>query len=253
MSTGSPHRQGGPAGGALGLAGVSKDQVSRLCQGLDEQVRAFRERPLEVAYPYLWLDAKVERVRPVAGSSIAPWWWLRGGCQRPAGGHRPGCGAAETEAFWREFLRSLVRRGLAGAQLVISDAHEASSRHRPGAGRSLAALYRPLPPDALGHCPKDLQQLVGAAIRPIFRAGSVEEARRLLEETVAHLEARCPRSPGCWRRPSGCHRLPPLVDLGRPSDGLAGEHPGWKARPRTRVRRARRPNGRTRATPASRG
>jgi putative transposase len=51
--------------------------------------------------------------------------------------------------------------------------------------------------DALGHCPKDLQQLVGAAIRPIFRASSLEEARRLVEETVAHLEAGCPRSPGC--------------------------------------------------------
>jgi Transposase, Mutator family len=48
---------------ALGLAGVSKDQVSRLCGGLDEQVTAFRERPLEGAYPYVWLDAKVEKVR----------------------------------------------------------------------------------------------------------------------------------------------------------------------------------------------
>jgi putative transposase len=49
---------------ALGLAGVSKDQVSRLCQGLDEQVTAFRERPLEAAYPYLWLDAKVRHEAP---------------------------------------------------------------------------------------------------------------------------------------------------------------------------------------------
>jgi putative transposase len=48
---------------ALGLAGMSKDQVSRLCQGLDEQVTAFQERPLEGRYPYLWLDAKVEKVR----------------------------------------------------------------------------------------------------------------------------------------------------------------------------------------------
>jgi len=56
---------------ALGLAGVSKDQVSRLCGGLDEQVTAFRERPLDSSYPYLWLDAKVEKVR--AGSSAMRW------------------------------------------------------------------------------------------------------------------------------------------------------------------------------------
>ena len=42
---------------------MSKDQGSRLCRGLDEQVTAFRERPLDGAYPYLWLDAKVEKVR----------------------------------------------------------------------------------------------------------------------------------------------------------------------------------------------
>jgi putative transposase len=51
----------------LGVAGMSKDQLSRLCQGLDEQVRVFRERPLEGRYPYLWLDAKMERVREPGG------------------------------------------------------------------------------------------------------------------------------------------------------------------------------------------
>src|SRR4051812_4158665 len=51
----------------LGVAGMSKDQVSRLCRGLDEQVRVFRERPLEGKYPYVWLDAKVERVREPGG------------------------------------------------------------------------------------------------------------------------------------------------------------------------------------------
>ena len=57
----------------LGIAGMSKDQVSRLCRGLDTQVRAFRERPLEGRYPYLWLDAKVERVREPGGSATRPW------------------------------------------------------------------------------------------------------------------------------------------------------------------------------------
>ncbi len=92
---------------------MSKDQVSRLCRGLDEQVRAFRERPLEGAYPYLWLDAKIERVREPAG--------VRHKCLVIAYGvHECGrrevigidVGECETEAFWREFLRGLRARGL---------------------------------------------------------------------------------------------------------------------------------------------
>jgi len=180
---------------ALGLAGVSKDQVSRLCGGLDEQVQAFRERPLEVAYPYLWLDAKVEKVRAggrVEHRALVVAYGVDQSGRREVIGLD--VGAAETEAFWREFLRSLVRRGLSGIQLVISDAHEGLKQAIAqvlGAPwqRCTAHFLR----DALGHCPKDLQQLVGAAIRPIFRASSVEEARRLLAETVAHLEGRVPK------------------------------------------------------------
>jgi putative transposase len=180
---------------ALGLAGISKDQVSRLCGGLDEQVQAFRERPLEVAYPYLWLDAKVEKVRAggrVEHRALVVAYGVDQAGQREVIGLD--VGAAETEAFWREFLRSLVRRGLQGVQLVVSDAHAGpQGRHRPGAELPLAALHVHFLRDALGHCPKDLQQLVGSAIRPIFRASSLEEARRLLSETVTHLEGRVPK------------------------------------------------------------
>jgi transposase-like protein len=180
---------------ALGLAGVSKDQVSRLCGGLDEQVQAFRERPLEVAYPYLWLDAKVEKVRAggrVEHRALVVAYGVDQSGRREVIGLD--VGAAETEAFWREFLRSLVRRGLSGIQLVISDAHEGLKQ---AIAQVLGAPWQRCTVhflrDALGHCPKDLQQLVGAAIRPIFRASSVEEARRLLAETVAHLEGRVPK------------------------------------------------------------
>jgi transposase-like protein len=103
-------------------------------------------------------------------------------------------GAAETEAFWREFLRGLVRRGLTGVQLVISDAHEGLKQ---AIAQVLSAPWQRCTVhflrDALGHCPKDLQQLVGAAIRPIFRAACLKDARRLLEETVTHLEGRVPK------------------------------------------------------------
>jgi transposase-like protein len=179
----------------LGLYHMGKDQVSRLCAGLDEQVRVFRERPLEGAYPYLWLDAKVEKVRAggrVEHRALVVAYGVDQAGQREVIGLD--VGAAETEAFWREFLRSLVRRGLSGVQLVISDAHEGL---KAAIAQVLSAPWQRctvhLLRDALGHCPKGLQQLVGAAIRPIFRASSLEEARRLLADTVTHLEGRVPK------------------------------------------------------------
>jgi len=89
---------------ALGLAGMSKDTVSRLCGGLDEQVQAFGERPLEAAYPYLWLDAKVEKVRAggrVEHRALVVAYGVDQAGQREVIGLD--VGAAETEAFWREF------------------------------------------------------------------------------------------------------------------------------------------------------
>jgi putative transposase len=110
----------------LGIAAIGKDQVSRLCRGLDEQVTAFRERPLgDARYPYVWLDAKIERVREQGG--------VRQKCLVIAYGvHESGrrevigidVGECETEAFWREFLRGLRARGLDGVRVCVSDAHE---------------------------------------------------------------------------------------------------------------------------------
>jgi putative transposase len=81
-----------------------------------------------------------------------------------------------------------------GVQLVASDAHEGLKQ---AIAQVLSAPWQRCTVhflrDALGHCPKDLQQLVGAAIRPIFRAANLEEARRLLDETVTHLEGRVPK------------------------------------------------------------
>ena len=109
----------------LGLHAMSKDQVSRLCRGLDEQVKLFRERPLDGGeYPYLWLDAKVERVREPGGVRQKCLVIAKGvsaaGRQEILGFD---VGEAETESFWREFLRSLRARGLTGVRLVVSDAH----------------------------------------------------------------------------------------------------------------------------------
>jgi putative transposase len=109
---------------SLGLR-VSRSEVSRICAGLDEQVGAFRTRPLEGRYPYLWLDAKVEKVRD-GGRVVRKCLVIAHGVHESGRREAIGidCGEAETEAFWRDFLRGLVRGRLTGVQLVVSDAHE---------------------------------------------------------------------------------------------------------------------------------
>ena len=110
---------------AMGLEGVSKSQVSRLCAEIDERVGDFLSRPIEGDWPYLWLDATYVKVReagriiPVAVTIAVG---VNGDGRREVLGMA--VGASEAETFWLDFLRSLARRGLRGVKLVISDAHE---------------------------------------------------------------------------------------------------------------------------------
>jgi len=179
----------------LGISGMSKDQVSRLCRGLDEQVQVFRERPLEGRYPYLWLDGKVEKVRERGG--------VRQKCLVIAYAvHESGrrevigldVGEAETEAFWREFLRSLRARGLTGVRLCVSDCHEGL---RAAIGQVLGCPWQRCTVhflrNMLGHCAKSQQPMISAAIRGIFQAGSGQEARERLSEVVERLEPTAPK------------------------------------------------------------
>jgi putative transposase len=179
----------------MGLRGMTKDQVSRLCRGLDEQVQAFRERPLEGAYPYLWLDAKIERVRELGG--------VRQKCLVLAYGvHQSGrrevlgldVGEAETEAFWREFLRSLRARGLTGVRLCVSDAHEGLKNAIAQVlgcpwQRCTVHFLR----DMLGHVGKAQQPLVSGAIRQLFHAAAGTEARQRLRQVVDQLARPAPK------------------------------------------------------------
>src|SRR5690349_14610287 len=109
---------------SLGLR-ISKSEVSRIAQLLDEQVEAFRQRPLEGRYPYVFVDGKVEKVRD-GGRVVHKCVVIAHGVHETGRREIIGLdvGEAETEAFWREFLRSLVARGLTGVELVVSDAHE---------------------------------------------------------------------------------------------------------------------------------
>src|SRR5437667_5594164 len=179
---------------SLGLR-ISKSEVSRICQGLDEQVDAFRQRPLEGAYPYLWLDAMVEKVRD--GGRV-----VRKALVLAYGVHESGyrevialdVGEAETEAFWRSFLRLLVERGLTGVQLVISDAHAGLKKAIdqvlgcPWQRCSVHFLR-----EALGHARREQQPMLAGLIRPIFNAGAGEQARELVGEALERLQQPLPK------------------------------------------------------------
>ena len=110
---------------ALGMARISKSQVSRLCEEFDEEVERFRGRPLEGPYPYVWLDATYAKARQdgrVASTAVVIAVGVNGNsAEREVLG--VDVGPSEDGAFWTSFLRSLVARGLCGVRLVTSDAH----------------------------------------------------------------------------------------------------------------------------------
>ena len=179
---------------SLGLR-ISKSEVSRICAGLDEQVDAFRNRPLEGAYPYLWLDAKVEKVRD--GGRV-----VRKALVLAYGVHESGyrevialdVGEAETEAFWRSFLRSLVKRGLTGVQLVISDAHAGLKK---AIGQVLGCPWQRCTVhflrEALGHARREQQPMLAALLRPLFNADTSEQARELVGDALERLRKPLPK------------------------------------------------------------
>jgi putative transposase len=179
----------------LGLRGMTKDSVSRLCRGLDDQVTVFRERPLAGAYPYLWLDAKVERVREPGGvrhKALVIAYGVHESGRREVIGLD--VGEAETEAFWRGFLRSLRARGLEGVQLVISDAHTGL---KTAIGKVFGCRWQRCTVhflrDMLGHVARTQQPLVSGAIRGIFTAASAAEARQRLGQVVDQLRPHAPK------------------------------------------------------------
>ncbi len=176
---------------SLGLR-ISKSEVSRICGALDEHVEAFRTRPLEGRYPYVFLDAKVEKVRD-GGRVVNKALVIAHGVHETGRREILGLdvGEAETEAFWTDFLRGLVKRGLVGVQLAISDAHaglKAAIAKILGCSWQRCTVH--FLRDCLGHARKDQHGLLAALIRPIFNADSLAQARDRLSEAVAHLDGR---------------------------------------------------------------
>jgi putative transposase len=168
----------------MGLRGLSKDQVT-----------AFRDRPLDGAYPYLWLDAKIEKVREPGGvrqkALVVAYAVHESGIREVIG---LDVGESETEAFWTEFLFSLKARGLSGVRLCVSDAHQGL---RAAIARVLGCRWQRCTVhflrDMLGHCGRQLQPMIATAIRHVFRADDGVAARERLAEVVDRLRAPAPK------------------------------------------------------------
>ena len=132
---------------ALGMQGISKSQVSRMCADLDKEVESFRTRKLTGPYPYVWLDGTFVKVRDngrVVSQAIVIAIGVTASGEREVLG--VDVGPSESGAFWLAFLRGLVARGLSGVRLVISDAHgglKMTIRVHP-AGSGLAEVPRSL-------------------------------------------------------------------------------------------------------------
>jgi transposase-like protein len=178
----------------LGLEGISKSQVSELAKSLDEQVTAFRTRPLEAeAYPYVWLDALYVKSREdgrIANVAVIV------ATATNDQGHREVLGVdivtAEDEASWSAFLRGLVARGLKGVRLVTSDAHEGLKTavgkvlHGASWQRCRTHFMRNL----LCRVPKSAQRLVATMVRGIFEQPDADQVWAMYAKVVERLEER---------------------------------------------------------------
>ena len=181
---------------ALGLQGISKSQVSRLCAELDAEVERFRTRRLEGPYPYVWLDATFLKVRDegrVVSMAVVLAIGVSAAGQREVLGLDVGPSA--DGAFWLQFLRGLVARGLGGVQLVISDAHQglkgAITAVLQGASWQRCRVH--FVRNALALVPKSAAQMVAATIRTVFVQPDVATARETWRKVADGFRPRWPR------------------------------------------------------------
>lgn len=181
----------------LGLSGLDKSKVSRMTKELNDEVEAFQNRPLDKRCAYVWLDALYPKVRQ-NHRIVSQAFVIALGVDET--GHRTilgfQVGAAETEAFWVEFLRSLVKRGLTGVQLVISDAHEglkkAVAKVLNGASWQRCRVH--FMRNVLAHVPQGDKKLVAAHIRTVFAQPDREAAGDQLEKVVEELGPSWPKA-----------------------------------------------------------
>lgn len=180
---------------AMGASGISKSQVSRLCEEIDERVNAFLGRPIEGEWPYLWIDATYLKTRE-AGRIVSTAVILAVGVN--SDGRREvlgiATGASEAEPFWTAFLRQLADRGLRGVKLVIADDHKGL---RAAATRVFhASLQRcrvHWMRNAMAHLAPKQRPAVVAMLKTIFAQENAEAAREQWASVTDALRERCPK------------------------------------------------------------
>jgi putative transposase len=182
---------------SLGLTGIDKSKVSRICKELDAVVEPFRHRPLDGQYPYVWLDAlylKVRQNHRIVNMALVIAIGVRETGEREVLGLE--LGASEEQAFWLDFLRQLVRRGLKDVRLVISDAHQGlkGAIEQVLAGASWQRCRVHLMRNVLAHVPKGDKSMVAAAMRTIFAQPHRQAAGQQLAEVVQAMHPRWPKA-----------------------------------------------------------
>ena len=180
---------------AMGMGGISRSQVSRLCGEIDEKVHAFLDRPLEGDWPYVWLDATYVKVRQggrIISVAVTIAVGVNNDGRREVLGLAVGCSEAET--FWTDFLRKLARRGLRGVKLVISDAHEGL---KAAIARVLSATWQRcrvhFMRNLLAHAGRNGRRLAAAFIGTIFAQEDKKAARAQWRRVTDQMRPRLPK------------------------------------------------------------
>jgi transposase-like protein len=180
---------------AMGMSGISKSQVSRLCGEIDDRVQTFLTRPLEGDWPYVWLDATYVKVRQ-AGRIVSVAVIIAIGVNSDGRREVLGMdiGPSEAETFWTEFLRKLTRRGLRGVKLVISDAHEGL---KAAITRVLNATWQRcrvhFMRNLLAHSGRNGRRLTAAFVGTIFAQENKAAAKQQWRKVVNQLAPSLPK------------------------------------------------------------
>ena len=183
---------------AMGMSGISKSQVSRLCEEIDERVHTFLDRPIEGDWPYVWVDATYLKVRQ-NGRIVSVAVIIAVGVNTDGRREVLGMdiGVSEAATFWIEFLRKLTRRGLRGVKLVISDAHEGI---KAAVSRVLSCTWQRcrvhFMRNALAHAGKTQRRVVSAFVGTAFAQDDEAAAKAQWRQVADQLRPRVPRLAG---------------------------------------------------------
>ena len=180
---------------AMGMEGIGKSRVSRLCAEIDERVQAFLTRPIEGDWPYVWLDATYVRTRRdghIVSVAVIVAVGVNTDGRREVLGMT--VGHSEAEPFWAEFLRSLTRRGLRGVKLVVSDAHEGL---KAAVSKVLSATWQRcrvhVMRNALAYAGKTQRRIVSAWVGTAFAQDDAAAARQQWRQVADQARPRLPK------------------------------------------------------------